>query len=76
MYWDRLSAEAVYDELLKAAPDPRARARLLAAATRESGAWLNALPVSSLRLRMDNDVVRIAVGLRLGDHLCHPHLCH
>ena len=33
-YWDGPSAEAVYDELLKAAPDPRARARLFAAATR------------------------------------------
>ena len=49
-YWDRTCAEAVYDELLKAAPDPRARARLLVAATKESGAWLNALPVSSLGL--------------------------
>ena len=29
----------------------------------ESGAWLRAFPVSALGLRMDNDTVRIAVGV-------------
>ena len=76
MYWDRACAEAVYDEPLKAAPDPRARARCLAVAMKESGAWLNALPVSSLGLRMDDAEVRIAIGLHLGAHICRPHLCH
>ena len=52
------------------------RARLLAAHTRESGAWLNALPVSALGLRMDDDTVRVAMGLRLGAPLCLPHVCH
>ena len=42
---------------------------------RESGAWLNSLPISSLGLRMDNDTVRVAVGLRLGAPLCKPHTC-
>ena len=52
------------------------RARHLAAHTRESGAWLNALPVSALGLRMDDDTVRVAMGLRLGAPLCLPHVCH
>ena len=43
--------------------------------TKESGAWLRALPVSSLGLRMDDDTVRIAVGLRLGTSVCGPHQC-
>ena len=43
--------------------------------SRESGAWLNALPVASLGLRFDNEVVRVAVGLRLGLPLCRPHQC-
>ena len=38
-------------------------------------AWLNALPVSSLGLRMDNSTLRIAVGLRLGIPLVKPHQC-
>ena len=51
------------------------RARLLAAGTRESGAWLNAPPISSLGLRMSNDTVRIASGLRVGAPLCMAHMC-
>ena len=33
---------------------------------KKSDAWLHALPISSIGLRMDNEVVRIAVGLRFG----------
>ena len=35
----------------------------------------NTLPVASLGLRLDNKVVRITVGLRLGLPLCRPHRC-
>ena len=34
-----------------------------------------ALPVASLGLQLDNEVVRVAVGLRLGLPLCRPHRC-
>ena len=54
---------------------PSTRARLLAVASKEAGAWLTALPISSLGLRMDDEVVRIAVGLRLGVALCVAHCC-
>ena len=65
---------STYDALLEASPNLSTRARLLAVATRESGVWLNVLPVSSLDLCMD-DVIRVAVGLRLGAPLCEPHHC-
>ena len=51
------------------------RACLLAAATKESSVWLNALPISAVGLRMDDEVVRVAVGLHLGAALCQPHTC-
>src|SRR6218665_3717067 len=33
-------------------------------------------PVTALGLRLSDEEVRIAVGLRLGTTLCEPHLCH
>ena len=55
--WDAPQIRATYEALLEASPDESTRARLLAVATKESGAWLDALPVSSLGLHMDSDVI-------------------
>ena len=44
--------------LLERAPDDVTRARLLAAFTKESGAWLHALPISKLGLRKDDNLVQ------------------
>ena len=73
--WDSIVVASVADILLQTAPNPTARARLLACSTRESGAWLEALPISPLGLRMKDQTVRIAIGLRLGTPLCSPHTC-
>ena len=61
--------------LLDLFQDQQARAYLLAVSCAESGAWLNALPIAPLGLRLSDDVVRVAVGLRLGVPICRPHLC-
>ena len=58
------------------APDATIQARLQAACRKESGAWLHTLPIASLGLCMDDKVVRVAMGLRLGTTLCYPHECH
>ena len=63
------------ESLLNNAPDDLSRARLLAVSAKESGAWLHAFPISNLGLRMDDDVIRVAIGLRLGSSLCRPHSC-
>ena len=55
--------------------DPVNRARLLASLALGSGAWLQALPCSNLGLRLGNNELRIAVGLRLGTPLVRPHKC-
>lgn len=73
--WGIPHVQATYDSLLDRASNPKSRDRLLAVATKEFGAWLNALPISRLGLRMDDKIIRIAVGLRLGAPLCHPHRC-
>jgi len=51
------------------------KARLLAAQAKHSGDWLNAWPITSCGLRLDNEAIRVAVGLRLGVNLCLPHTC-
>ena len=73
--WDTPKVCAIADSLLNGASDVVSHARLLATATKESGAWLNVLPVSSLGLRMDDDTIRVTVGLRLRVPLCQPHNC-
>ena len=48
---------------------------MLAARATSSGAWLNALPLDQLGLKMSDNEVRIAAGLRLGCPVIHPHIC-
>ena len=71
--WDTIKAKILADALLDGTRDTRERAHLLTSRARESGVWLNVLPISSLGLRMDDSTVRVAVDLRLGVHLCRPH---
>ena len=73
--WDGLIVSSAAEDLIHDAPNAQARARLLAATCKESGAWLQALPISSIGLRMDNDIVHVAAALRLGSTICRPHLC-
>jgi ubiquitin C-terminal hydrolase len=51
------------------------KARLKAVCCKESGAWLNAIPSSSIGTLMDNETFRIAIGLRLGLRLTISHTC-
>ena len=55
--------------------NPVNRARLLASLALGSGAWLQAIPSSNLGLRLGNNELRVAVGLRLRAPLVRPHRC-
>jgi len=74
-FWDRpdvLADKAVVESSLIS---PHSRASFLAACTQHSGDWLFALPIASCGLQLDDEAVRVAVGLRLRLDLCSPHEC-
>ena len=73
--WDKPSIAADLAKLTSSLPDRHHQARLLAVSAPHSGDWLHALPISSCGLRLDDEAVRVAVGLRLGATLCEPHQC-
>jgi hypothetical protein len=73
--WDKPSIAADLAKLNASLPERHHQARLLAVSAPHSGDWLHALPISSCGLRLDDDAVRVAVGLRLGAKLCEPHQC-
>jgi len=55
--------------------EPSQKSRFLAAVAPHSGDWLLALPIANCGLRLDDEAVRVAVGMRLGLALCAPHSC-
>lgn len=73
--WHKPVVDACFQNLLSNANSPLDKARLLAVSSPHSGDWLNALPISSCGLRLEDEAVRVAVGLRLGCSICQPHTC-
>ena len=72
--WDDAFCSAKSQEL-RGGATPETLARLLACSSDGSGSWLHALPSATLGLRLSNEEVRIAVGLRLGAPIVRPHTC-
>ena len=68
-----ISVQEVYSQLLASYTEPRHRARLLAASSDHSGDHV--LPIAACDLHLDNEAMRVAVGLRLGCVLCESHTC-
>ena len=73
--WDKASIQKSQQILQEGVTTQDDKARLLAASVPGNGDWLKAYPTSSSGLRLDNEVLRIAVGLRLGLPLCEEHPC-
>ena len=38
--------------------------------------WLNVVPYKNLGLKLDDQQLRISIGLRLGANICVAHTCH
>ena len=73
--WDGPIASKIQAEILGRGADINNKARLLTAVSPHSGDWLNAMPMSFFGLRLDNEMMRVRVGLRLGVKICEPHTC-
>ncbi|GAV09748.1 hypothetical protein RvY_19235-2, partial [Ramazzottius varieornatus] len=72
--WDIPIVDQHYQTLLDASSQAE-RARLVAVSAKDSGSWLNALPLSVLGNLPEDNSFRISAGLRLGARLCEPHVC-
>ena len=73
--WDEPGLQSDKTTLWNSASDVFQKARLAAVSASHSGDWLHARPISSCGLRLEDEAIRVAVGLRLGVDLCHPHRC-
>lgn len=73
--WDIPVLDAQSARVAESATSTEAKARLLASLRKEAGAWLTALPSPNLGNLLNNAALRIAVCLRLGLPMCHPHKC-
>ena len=73
--WDKAAIDHAVRILYDSRRDERDMARLHAVRSPHSDDWLHALPISARRLRLDDETVRVAIGLRLGVDICEPHIC-
>ena len=62
-------------QLMERYTDTYDKVRLLASSSKHCDDWLHAIPISFCGLRLDDEVVRIAVVLCLGINICEPHVC-
>ena len=72
--WDTPRIDHIRKRLLENA-DQFSRARLMASAQSESGAWASAILVPNLGTQLSPDELSIAIALRTGSKICENHPC-
>ena len=73
--WDRPLLNAAFSTVEYKIQDTYDQARLKASQSPHASDWLHALPLVAHDLRLEDEAVRVAVGLRLGVAICEPHVC-
>ena len=73
--WDTPICKLELDSLIQNAEAPVDKARYLSVSQPHASDWLEAYPIPSLGLKMENKQFRVAVALRLGANICHQHTC-
>jgi hypothetical protein len=73
--WDTPLLSAAMSGIESRARDPYDLARLNAIQAPHASDWLFALPLAAQGLRLNDEEMRVAVGLRLGAVICAPHAC-
>src|SRR6218665_2289517 len=71
--WDRPLLQHTFKTLFQDTADPYNTARLKAVSSPHASGWLYALPITACGLKLEDEDVRVAVGLRLGGALCEAH---
>lgn len=72
--WDQINVHRIIRENLKFSSKVYS-ARFKALQCKESNAWLHAIPSTNIGTFMDDNSIRICVGLRLGCDICSVHTC-
>ena len=72
---NRPCCQSIAAKLLSKCASSSDRARLLASQSSGSGAWLEALPITSIGLKLDDTSLGIAASLRIGAPVVFAHTC-
>ena len=73
--WDLPIVKSQYAAIMDSVTDAKTKARLLSVSSKGSSAWLNAIPLPNLGLKLSNEQLRISIALRLGADVCLPYSC-
>ena len=73
--WDIPLLQRTSSELFQLLTEKHDQARWRAVTALHTGDWLYSLPITSCGLRLSDEAIRVAVGLRLGVNICEPHTC-
>jgi len=74
-HWDKPLIEKDVSLVRDTMLDATEKSRWEAVSAPRAGAWLMALPIAACGLRLDDETVRVAVGLRLDAFKCELHHC-